>query len=80
MNNIRVWLFRGLVIIAGGLLVISWSMPWWSCDILAVKLSNAIIIHPYGLEVNMGAYASYFEEMGIVMPGWFAPFMWTYWD
>jgi len=52
MGNVRVWLFRGLVAIAAGLMLASWFMPWWSCDIEALFVKDAAIIHPYGLEIE----------------------------
>jgi hypothetical protein len=76
MGNSRVWLFRGLVVVAAGLMLISWLRPWWSCDIDMIGVKNGIVIHPWGLETNMGAY-TYIVPKNL-MPGFFAPFMWAY--
>ncbi len=72
-----VWLFRGLVIISAGLMVLAWLSPWWAADSSGgLSLKNAVVIHPWGLEQNLGTYAQYIT--GADMPGWFAPFAWTY--
>jgi len=63
--------------VAAGLMLLSWFMPWWSCYIVEVMLDNAIVIHPWGLEQNLGPFAGY-ASSGFEMPVWFAPFMWTY--
>jgi hypothetical protein len=77
MSSSRVWLFRGLVIVAAGLMLLSWFMPWWSADSSGdLELKNAVIIHPYGLEQNMGEFAVYIA--GSEMPAWFAPVAWTF--
>ena len=77
MGRPRVWLFRGLVIVAAGLMLLSWFMPWWSADVLYFFLEKAIVIHPYGLEV-----CPVEEIAGVIpgaeMPAWFAPLMWAY--
>lgn len=75
MNSLRVWLFRGLVLAALGLMLVSWFMPWWSCDIEALNIKDAVIIHPFGLEVNH-LVLGYLRWA--VMPGWFAPLAWAY--
>lgn len=77
MNSTRrFWLFRGLVIAAIGLMLLSWFMPWWSADIEDLLINNAVVIHPWGLENNMGDYAYYLK--GAEMPSFFAPLMWLY--
>lgn len=76
MGNMRVWLFRCLVIIATSLMLVTWLMPWWTCDILGLPLFNAVTIHPYGLEQALGEWVGYIA--GSEMPVWFAPLMWTY--
>ena len=75
MSSSRVWLFRGLVIGAAGLMLLSWFMPWWSCDIEALFVNDAAIIHPYGLEID-STVLGYLEWAK--MPGFFAPLMWSY--
>ena len=75
MGNSKVWLFRGLVIVAAGLMVVSWILPWWGADAADIG-KNVVIIHPYGLEQHLGEFAVYIA--GSEMPVWFAPLMWTY--
>jgi len=77
MGNFRVWLFRGLVIIAAGLMLLSWFLPWWSCDVEALNVKDAVVIHPYGLDIVIHIF-SYVSWASTVMPGFFAPLMWTY--
>ncbi len=73
----NVWVFRGLVIIAAGLMLFAWLSPWWATDASGdMILKNAVIIHPWGLEQNMGTYSQYIT--GADMPGWFPYFAWSY--
>lgn len=78
MSSFRVWLFRGLVIIAAGLMLLSWLRPWWICTVDAMYMLNQglIKIRPWGLEHNLGSFAGWVT--GSDMPVWFAPFMWLY--
>ncbi len=72
-----VWVFRGLVIVGAGPMLLAWFSPWWATDATGdLVLKNAVLIHPWGLEQNMGTYSQYIT--GADMPGWFAPFAWTY--
>jgi len=73
LSNARTWLFRGLVIAATGLILLSWFMPWWRADI--TMLNNWVQIRPYGLEMDPFT-AGYFPSAK--MPGYFAPFIWAY--
>jgi len=75
MGSFRVWLFRGLVIVAAGLLLFSWFMPWWRAFIATIN--GQVQIHPWGLKHNLiGPDAAYMA--GTEMPAFFAPLMWTY--
>jgi len=77
MNNTRTWLFRFLVIVAAGLMILSWFLPWYVAYAYGYfEVPNGVIIHPYGLELNLGEYAGY--ARGADMPVWFAPLMWVY--
>ena len=53
MSNSRLWLFRGLVAIAIGMMVASFIMPWWSLsDIYTEDQEGEIVgfsIYGYGL-------------------------------
>ena len=73
MSINRVWLFRSLVIVAIGLILLSWFMPWWRADI--IMLNNWAQIRPYGLELDPFT-AGYFPSAK--MPAYFAPLIWTY--
>jgi len=75
MNTFRVWLFRGLVITGGGLILLSWFMPWWSCYVQAYQ-DNMAEIHPWGLTI--AGQAKMYLGSKAEMPGYFTPLMWTY--
>ncbi len=76
MGNIREWLFRLLVLAAGGLLLLSWFMPWWAADISALG-PKMLTIRPWGLENRIDPSWAGFVS-GAEMPGWFAPLMWAF--
>jgi hypothetical protein len=79
MSNVRVWIFRVLVLVAAGLFLVSWFNPWWSATLEALNIKDAVIIHPYGLDMhNVQDYMEYFEGAEDAMPGFFTPFMWAY--
>jgi len=73
MNRFRVWLFRGLVVVAAGLMVVSFILPWWAAR--APSIGN-VTIYPHGLFTDLGIYIPYVE--GAEMPGYFTPLMWLY--
>ncbi len=75
MSNIRNWLYRFLVFVGGGLLLLSWLMPWWSMFSRYLD-KNIVIIRPWGLENDLGTQA--WAIQGSAMPEWFAPVMWVY--
>lgn len=74
-SNGRIWLFRGLVVIAAGFLVVTWFMPWWNADCAELS-KNAVVVRPWGLEDDLGFYSFMLDDAR--MPGWFAPFAFTY--
>ena len=76
MGNSKSWFFRLLILAAGGLLVLSWFMPWWSINVFEIG-KNAVVIHPWGLETNLRP-ADYELIKSGEMPSWFAPIMFTY--
>ncbi|MFC2026999.1 hypothetical protein ACFLUX_03435 [Chloroflexota bacterium] len=80
MLTFRLWLFRVLVIAAGGLLVTSFLLPWWNCWIYEIGLGEASAeIYVTGLWLDYEALGTYIKYLpGAEMPGWFAPAMWTY--
>jgi hypothetical protein len=75
MNSVRTWLFRGSIIVAVALMLISWFSPWWNAEIDQVG-DEAVQIYPYGLHDNMGSLDTFIK--GSDMPAWFAPLVFTY--
>lgn len=77
VNNSAVWVFRGLVLAAAVLMLVSWLLPWWTVDIESFG-KDMVQIRPWGLALNvrMGDFKVLMK--GADMPVWFAPFMWTY--
>jgi hypothetical protein len=71
----RVWIFRGLVLAATALLLYSWFQPLWGLDIALLR-PDAVLVHPWGEEVNTGAWTQQFKLP--TMPAFFAPLMWAY--
>jgi hypothetical protein len=73
----RVWLFRCLVIVSAGFLLLTWFLPWWSAYTTAAG-DNSFVIHPYGLDISeqMLFYKTFIPD--IEMPGYFTPLMWLY--
>ena len=47
MGSFRFWLFRGLVAIAAGVMVISFTMPWWIAEVLP----ETETVSPFTIEV-----------------------------
>ena len=80
MSSFRVWLFRGLIVLASGLMTVSWILPWWSASVdtmPGIKDPTIIaVIHPYGLGQHVGR--SFLPAGATEMPIWFAPLMWIY--
>jgi hypothetical protein len=75
MGSLRVWLFRVLVLLAAGLFLVSWLIPWWRSNIQEAGLF--VQIRPWGLEHNLGYYMQYMGD-DPSMPAFFAPLMWLY--
>ncbi len=76
MTISRVWLFRVLVLAVAGLMLLSWFWDWWHVNIYEIR-DRAVVIHPWGLEKNVGAeYGTLIKDAD--MPPWFAPFMWSF--
>jgi hypothetical protein len=72
-----VWIFRILVVAATAFMVYSWFQPWWIADIAVIQGTDDLVLHPWGIaavgQVRMGADPALYE-----MPGFFGPFVWTY--
>jgi hypothetical protein len=73
MSNKRVWLFRGLVLVGLGLILVSWFSVWWRAEI--TMLNNWVQIRPYALEMDK-FIKGYLP--GAKLPDWLPPFVWTY--
>jgi hypothetical protein len=73
--NARAWFFRGLTLIAAGLMVLSWFMPWWEADVVILQGAN-VVIHPWGLTNTLDFFIVYIE--GSDMPGWLKYVMFSY--
>jgi hypothetical protein len=76
-GNAGTWVFRVLVVVVAGVMLVSWFMPWWSADIEMLG-NNIIQIRPWGLQLGerLGGFAILLK--GAPMPAWFAPMMWAY--
>jgi hypothetical protein len=74
MNNKRIWVYRGAILIGICALVISWFLNWWGLDIESFFKIDAIIIHPYGLEDS----SNLSNALGVGLPLWFTPVVWIY--
>ncbi len=58
MGSLRLWVFRGLVAVAAGLMMTSFIMPWWDCHIYHWSVQiPPIIIYSYGLRHTLVTYA-----------------------
>ncbi len=77
MSTFRVWLFRGLVIAAAALMVVSWLLPWWGSWAEQLGKADVVRIYPYGLWQNLGGWSGFIKDMA-AMPGYFTPLMWAY--
>ena len=76
MNRSRVCLFRSLIIVAIGLMLLSWFMPWWTCDILGLPLFNAVTIHPWGLSNILGEWIDWIVDA--LPPWWLSVIAWIF--
>ena len=61
MATIRLWLFRGLAIIAAVLMLVSVKMPWWTADVSTEASTPSgvtaftVSLYQYGIPSSMGA-------------------------
>jgi hypothetical protein len=71
------WIFRILLAAAAAFMVYTWFQPWWIADIAVIQGTDDLVLHPWGIDavgqVRMGADPALYE-----MPGFFGPFVWTY--
>jgi hypothetical protein len=75
MGGLRDWLYRVLILVCGGLMLLSWLQPWWRSDIQEAGMY--VQIRPWGLENTLGSYIQYLGS-DPNMPAFFAPLMWGY--
>ena len=65
MGNQKVWLFRGLVAVAAGLMMLAFTMPWWTANFseeVNVPGTGNIWIYGWGLRHNLSQLAVYIAE------------------
>lgn len=71
------WILRLLLVAAAALMVYSWFQPWWIGDIATIRGTDDLVLHPWGIDavgpVRMASDPALYE-----MPGFFKPFVWTY--
>jgi len=71
------WILRLLLVAAAALMVYSWFQPWWIGDIATIRGTDDLVLHPWGIDavgpVRMASDPALYE-----MPGFFEPFVWTY--
>jgi len=71
------WIFRVLLVAATALMIYSWFQPWWIADIAVIQGTDDLVLHPWGIDavgpVRMASDPALYE-----MPGFFEPFVWTY--
>jgi hypothetical protein len=75
MGSFKVWLFRVLLLVAAGLMLLSWLQVWWRADIQEAAMY--VNIRPWGLEHTLGSYIQYLGS-DPSLPAFFAPLMWAY--
>ena len=73
----KVWIFRGLVVGGAAFMVYSWLEPWWSAKFSAIPGRNHMVLHPWGIEA-VGRVRQFSDNSLYDMPGFFAPFVWSY--
>lgn len=75
----RVWLYRVSVLAAGGILLASWFLPWWTARVQELHGSDHVVMHPWGVDVNSPKILTYMPPtVDMNMPDFFAPAMWAY--
>jgi hypothetical protein len=76
-SSVGTWLFRVLVVVSAGVMLVSWSLPWWTADFEGFG-NDIIQIRPWGLHTaeRLGGFEIFLK--GASMPAWFSPMMWTY--
>jgi hypothetical protein len=81
-GNFRLWLFRCLVTVTAGLMILSFSMPWWTTAKMDIGgdtemyLPDAIRIFGYGLRHSLVEFRSYM--MADETPSYQTKIAWVY--
>ncbi len=74
----RLWLFRGLLLVGAGFMLVSWLTPWWGARVSDLIVpGNHIAMRPWGVEL-INSVAPYIDKSLYAMPAFFAPLMWMY--
>lgn len=76
-SSLRTWLFRGLLLVGAGLMLVSWFTPWWGAKVSDLLGDDHMVMRPWGVEV-IEMVATYVDSSLISMPAFFAPLMWLY--
>ena len=76
-GGIGVWIFRVLVVAAAAFMVYTWFQPWWVADVAVIKGTDDLVLHPWGVEVVRQVRVQADPAL-YSMPGFFTPFVWTY--
>lgn len=77
-RGLRLWLFRGLIVLGASLMLYSWYSPWWGASISDLSGRDHILMRPWGVEVMAAEIRTYANRTLYSMPAFFAPLMWTY--
>lgn len=77
-RGLRLWLFRGLILVGAGFMLWSWYSPWWGARISDLSGSDHILLRPWGVEVMSAEIRTYANRALYAMPAFFAPLMWAY--
>jgi hypothetical protein len=74
--NCKEWLFRSLVAITAILMIVSFTMPWWTLSMSIAPTNDAIRIFGYGLRHSLGELSTYI--VADLTPQWQTVLAWVY--
>ncbi len=57
-----IWIYRALVIILCGFMLLSFILPWWSADLSVIKEPDAIRIYGWGLRHDLTQYRQFISQ------------------
>jgi hypothetical protein len=72
-RTIGIWLLRSVIFVAVGLVIYSFSRPWWICSFMD---GHFIKIYGWGLTHNLESLAGYLRAD--ITPFWQVALAWTY--